>query len=376
MRKRGGVGGLGDRSLDDDEFVAAHPRNGVGLAHEAAQAVRHDLQQLVACRMAERVVHRLKLVEVEMVNRHHLLALEPAQRLLQPLVQQYPVGQIGQRVMVGHMLDLDLGLALLGDVFVGGDPAAARHRPVANLEGASVLQFDDAVLCYVGKRDIGAPSQIFVARHRRKAAGFKAQIDDFVERRAGADSAARNIIHVDKAVVADDQLVVGVEEAQALRHIIDRGVELEVSYPQGLFLLLAQFVLSLETGVELFALGNVFVGRDPAAVGHRAHGVGDDPPVGEFLNRGVERDIATDTLTDIFVGGSAHLEAEIEAMLDQFAGRRAGLHLFGREPVHLDVAAVAENHFALRVEDDNSERQIVDGLLEPCAQVGRSRISD
>ena len=117
------------------------------------------------------------------------------------------------------------------------------------------------------------------------------------------------------------------------------------------------------------------MGRDPAAVGHRADGVGDDSAVGEFLNRGVERNIAPDALTDVFVGRSTHLQAEIEAVLDQFAGRCAGLHLFGRESVHLDVAPVAENDFALRVEDDNSERQIVDGLLEPCAQVGRPRIS-
>ena len=48
LRQRGRLVGIGDRRLHDDEFVAAGPRDGVGLAHEAAQAVRDDLQQLVA----------------------------------------------------------------------------------------------------------------------------------------------------------------------------------------------------------------------------------------------------------------------------------------------------------------------------------------
>ena len=64
--------GIRDRGLHDDEFVAAHPRDGVGLAHQAAQAVGDDLQQLVAGVMAERVVDGLELVEVEMMDRDHL----------------------------------------------------------------------------------------------------------------------------------------------------------------------------------------------------------------------------------------------------------------------------------------------------------------
>ena len=56
-------------------------------------------------------------------------------------------------------------------------------------------------------------------------------------------------------------------------------------------------------------------------------------------------------------------------MPDQFAGRRARLHLFGREPVHLHVALVAENDFALLIEDDNSKRQMIDRFFEPRTQV-------
>ena len=149
--------------------------------------------------------------------------------MFEPIVQQHPIGKIGQRIMVRHVLDLDLGLPLFGDVFMRGNPAAAGHRPVADLEGMAVHQFDDAVFRFIGNRDIGAPVKIFIARHCGEAAGFEAQIDDLDQRHAGADAVGRDIVHLDEAIVAHDQAVVGIEEAQPLRHVVDRGVELEVS---------------------------------------------------------------------------------------------------------------------------------------------------
>ncbi len=374
LRERGRVSGIRDRSLDDDEFVAAHPGDGVGLAHQCAQAIGDDLEQLVAGGMTEGVVHRLELIEVEVMHGHHLLAVEVGEGLLEPFVQQHAVGEIGQRIVVGHVLDLDLGLALLGDVFMGGDPAEIGHRAMPDLVGLAVPQLDDAVLGFVGYRNVGAPAQIFVARHGRKASDFEAKVDDFRQRRAGADLAGRNVVHLDIAVVAHDQLVVGVEEAQALRHVVDRGVELEIAYPQRLFLLLAQLVLPLQAGMELLALGDVFMGCDAAAVEQRADGVGDDTSVGEFLDRGVERNVAPDPLADVFLGRHAHLQADVQPVLDQRAGRRTRFHLLGREPVHCHVAPVAENDPAVRVEDDNSERQIVDRLCEAGLQARRFRV--
>ena len=89
--------------------------------------VRDDLQKLVARGMAERVVHGLELIEIEVVNGDHARAFDPAaQRLFEPLVQQDAIGEIGERVVVGHVFDLDLGPPLLGDVFMGGNPAADR----------------------------------------------------------------------------------------------------------------------------------------------------------------------------------------------------------------------------------------------------------
>ena len=190
LRQRGRIGGIGDRVLHDDEFIAAHPRDGVGLADQPAQPLGDDFQELVAGGVTERVVDGLELIEVEMVNRHHFSVRDPVQRAFEPVVQQHAIGQTGQRVVMRHIFDLDLGLPLLGDVLMGGDPAAIGHRPVTDLEGAAVAQFDDAVGGDGRHRDLGAPVQIFFPRHRGKAADLKAHVDDFGQRRAGTDAIA------------------------------------------------------------------------------------------------------------------------------------------------------------------------------------------
>ena len=97
QRQSGGIGRLGDRHLQHRELVATHARDGVRFAHQLLQAPRHHLQELVAGGMAERVVHRLEVVEVEQVHRHDLAALDAGQRVLEPLVEQHAVGQVGQR---------------------------------------------------------------------------------------------------------------------------------------------------------------------------------------------------------------------------------------------------------------------------------------
>jgi hypothetical protein len=47
--------------------------------------------------------------------------------MLEPLVQQHTVGQVGQRIMQRHVYDLGLGAALVGYILVRGDDAAAGH---------------------------------------------------------------------------------------------------------------------------------------------------------------------------------------------------------------------------------------------------------
>ena len=92
--------------LDDDhELVAAEARQQVGLAQRGRELARDALQELVADPVAERVVDVLEPVEVDEQHADATAAaLRLRNRLRQALVQQQAIGQSGQRVARGHVL--------------------------------------------------------------------------------------------------------------------------------------------------------------------------------------------------------------------------------------------------------------------------------
>ena len=67
-----------EAGTQNGEFVAAEARNDVGRAQPRAQPVRHGAQQRVADRMAERVDHRLELIEIEIEDRRYCLPPDAA----------------------------------------------------------------------------------------------------------------------------------------------------------------------------------------------------------------------------------------------------------------------------------------------------------
>ena len=124
--KLAGVGRPG-AALHDGEFVAAEAGHRIDAAHHALQPLGHRAEQRIADRMAERIVDALEAVEVEEHDRELFAA---AERLLHLVAEQHAVRQIGQRVVARHVHDLGLGLAALGDVFIGHDHAAVGRRAV------------------------------------------------------------------------------------------------------------------------------------------------------------------------------------------------------------------------------------------------------
>ena len=100
-------------------------------AQRRFQPARDRLQQLVADRVAERVVDDLEAVEVEEQHRGAALgvmALRAADRLVEAVDEQHPVRQPGERVVQRVVLQAPLGLAAVGDV---GDAADDPGRPAA-----------------------------------------------------------------------------------------------------------------------------------------------------------------------------------------------------------------------------------------------------
>ncbi|MCY1425710.1 hypothetical protein D9M71_415050 [compost metagenome] len=112
-----GVFGTVQAGQQDDEFVAAQAGHGVDVAQLLAQAMGDALEQQVAHWVAETVVDVLEAVEVDEKNG----AVEVVvggfdQRQLQAALEQQAVGQAGERVVVGLVVEPRLGVLERRDV--------------------------------------------------------------------------------------------------------------------------------------------------------------------------------------------------------------------------------------------------------------------
>ena len=107
---------LGPRDLLDDhgELVAAEAGDGVDGAQHAAQPVGDGDEQPVAGGVAEAVVDRLEVVQIDEQHRGAGVALlQPLQRTVQPDGEQCPVAQAGEGVVEGELLQLRLEPAVV-----------------------------------------------------------------------------------------------------------------------------------------------------------------------------------------------------------------------------------------------------------------------
>ena len=101
-----------------DAAQQAYKMAGVG-PDEIDETPRDLLQELIARRMAQAVVDRLETVQVD--KQHHYLmlaALRLLQGVLQAGIEQQPVGQLGQRIMVGEKVS---------DHLLGKEPLARAN---------------------------------------------------------------------------------------------------------------------------------------------------------------------------------------------------------------------------------------------------------
>ena len=110
----------------DHELVSAQAGDRVALGHAGAQALGHQLQQQVALLVTQRVVEHLEVVQVDEHQRAFARARRVGQRRVQPVHEQLAVGQLGEGVVEGQVLDLLFGQLALGDV-------AAHRHPVGEL---------------------------------------------------------------------------------------------------------------------------------------------------------------------------------------------------------------------------------------------------
>ena len=224
------------------------------------------LQQLVAGRMAQRIVDGLEVVEVEQVYRHHSAASGAGERVLEPLVEQHAVGEVRQRIVQGHVHDLGLGAALLGDVLVRGDDAAVAQALPGHGDAAAVGERADEL---AGVSVCGAVQhglEYLLGRLAAAAAVGDPVLEDLQQRCARFHLLLRETIDLAVLIVHEDDALIRVEHGEPLDHVVQGGVEVQVLYPQRLFLLLEEAMLLLELRIEPLAVGDVLVRDDVCAV--------------------------------------------------------------------------------------------------------------
>ncbi len=154
---------------DDRELVAAEPGHGVGAPDHAEQALGDRDQQPVAGQMAVAVVDRLEAVEIDEDHRDQVaVALEPAERLAQPVLEQRPIRQAGQGVVPGQLAELAL------------DPLALDRVPDRAAQQAGIaLALDQIVLGAVEDRLEREPLVVQAAQHQHRQTGrHPAQLAD------------------------------------------------------------------------------------------------------------------------------------------------------------------------------------------------------
>ncbi len=105
----GGIGGF-EVVAEQRELVAAEASQRLGGAQRDLQPAGHRREQLVTGGVAEGVVDRLEVVEVDEEDGDRLVAAhQPGEGVLQPIEEQDAVGQAGERVVQRAMLGLALG---------------------------------------------------------------------------------------------------------------------------------------------------------------------------------------------------------------------------------------------------------------------------
>jgi hypothetical protein len=93
--------------LQDREFIAAEPCDGIRRLRAGAKPLRDRSEQCVPGTVAKRIIDRLKLIEIEHENSKPIFGIAGSRSgLLESLQKQKPVRESGQNVLPRLQLQL------------------------------------------------------------------------------------------------------------------------------------------------------------------------------------------------------------------------------------------------------------------------------
>ena len=178
---------------EDRELVAAEAGDGVLAAQRVAQALAADLQQLVAGRVAERVVDLLEVVEVDEGDDGGLAG---GQRLGDALLEQRAVRESGQRVLEREPAQVAVALAAAAGAVEqreqrGQADHHQRHHDDRADPGHPVAAVGELVVAVGGGAQAVADAvEVDVAVDRRRRARSRASASARTPPRSAADTSA------------------------------------------------------------------------------------------------------------------------------------------------------------------------------------------
>ncbi len=257
----------------DDELVAAEAGQHVVLAQHRAQPLGHDLEELVADLVAEAVVDRLEVVEVDEQD-GDLAHLGRGQPIVEQVHQVRAVGETGQLVVACRVAQLLRRATLLGDVLdvgdrqhhavvLGGrdaragphvlaiaaavalvdpvriDDAELEPRPVW-LGGAHVVgmrelaerathEIVDVATQHLGQRLVGVDDATVVEPHQRHAG--RRRLERLLEATPGLVEGTRLLLPLGHVAQPDDQPLLVVDD-MVTRHV-ERHLDDHLAMPGG-----------------------------------------------------------------------------------------------------------------------------------------------
>lgn len=129
-RLRGGV--VRDILQNNYKFIAAETSDGIGFPQAVLQPLRHGFQHGIARGMPQAVIDRLEMIDIhEQHGERALRPLGPRQGVAESILQQLPVRQLGERIIIRLMEELSGEGAGFRDIMIDGHRADEVTRAIA-----------------------------------------------------------------------------------------------------------------------------------------------------------------------------------------------------------------------------------------------------
>ena len=249
---------------------------------------------------------------------------------------------------MGHMSDLRFGARALGNILVRSDPAAIQHRLIDNRYGPAIAE---------RRSD---RNHLFLSQTRRKVeyifidvrckvSRVLPQLEYRFEVTAYPDLVSRHLVHFDIFAVANNQPLISVEHAQALRHMTQSRIKPSILLVE---LLLSHFgFCDLDPNADIAAIvGAEMLVPKPSAIGH------------SVFSYCVPQPVHRDAIGEPFLLSSNRIEimAGCDAGTDHFFPFQTNDTKMSCVWKHLVLMLVPKYQAIIRIEDNKASWHRVD----------------